>query len=265
MANAHRCGTQATSVAGVGAVPRAALLPNVPHTRHADDVLANEGDDVNDLAAFHRAIRANPDCDTTRLVFADWIDDNADVLSERERATSEYIRLTLQQRASKKDERRWLIENWQRLLLPLLNLKTQLSGLMCDEIDTFVTLISTSTCHRFINIKVSFSRGLASVLESNDADIWAVAADACPVARLSVAFAIQRLTPNQVAVADFNPRSAWLSIPCEHIDTDGTSDLKVFTGADARERATLALSDALRAHGESVNAKNLERMEFAHD
>src|SRR5687768_11840778 len=46
---------------------------------------------MTDAPAFFRAIEANPDDDTPRLVYADWLDENA--ASEADRARAEFIRV----------------------------------------------------------------------------------------------------------------------------------------------------------------------------
>ncbi len=70
--------------------------------------MARERDETALLAA----IRAAPDDDTVRLVYADWIDEHRD--AERDRATSEYIRLACGE-APRGRANAWLRDNWQRL------------------------------------------------------------------------------------------------------------------------------------------------------
>ena len=46
---------------------------------------------MTDAPAFFRAIEANPDDDTPRLVYADWLDENA--ASDADRARAEFVRV----------------------------------------------------------------------------------------------------------------------------------------------------------------------------
>ena len=47
---------------------------------------------MNDRAAFLEAIRTNPHEDAVRLVYADWLDENAQ--SDLDTATAEFIRVS---------------------------------------------------------------------------------------------------------------------------------------------------------------------------
>jgi uncharacterized protein (TIGR02996 family) len=87
---------------------------------------------VNTETQFLDAIRANPDDDTARLVYADWLDEEG--TTDQQRARSEWIRLVCfkqgSQGAKKTGERRripgepaWLLANAHRLWPNLFALK----------------------------------------------------------------------------------------------------------------------------------------------
>ena len=61
---------------------------------------------------FIAAIRADPTDDTARLVYSDWLEEHCD--SDRERATSEYIRVACGQTRRGRSNA-WLRDNWRRL------------------------------------------------------------------------------------------------------------------------------------------------------
>jgi uncharacterized protein (TIGR02996 family) len=63
---------------------------------------------MSDQAAFLTAIRADPDDDPTRLVYADWLDEHGD---ERDRARAEFIRAQIElERLEEWSERRLDLE-----------------------------------------------------------------------------------------------------------------------------------------------------------
>ncbi len=67
---------------------------------------------------FIAAIRAEPKCDTLRLVYADWLDEFGDC--DRDAATAEYIRLTCDRcgrRQAPPAANKWLYTGWQSQLL----------------------------------------------------------------------------------------------------------------------------------------------------
>lgn len=73
---------------------------------------------MSERLAFLESIRSNPADDVSRLVYADWLDENGD-RGDLDRATSEFIRLSCDRSGAKRmpdAAYAWIEDNWMRLI-----------------------------------------------------------------------------------------------------------------------------------------------------
>lgn len=216
---------------------------------------------MSDQAAFLDAIRRDPDDDTLRLVYADWLDENADGLTDVDRAHAEYIRLSCGYgKWAAVDEQQWIASNWRRFVPHF-----------CKRFGVVASGISHAIVHESVaytdvqfgrpQVCFRFSRGIVHgvyLQTVNIDDVVPVAVDDCPLAKLSVLGVIRTsrelYDKESFRVYDFAPRSIWQSIQGhDATGTDGIHDYLVFAGERPLTRASAALSDALRKYGEQVN------------
>jgi uncharacterized protein (TIGR02996 family) len=137
-----------------------------------------------DRIAFLRAIAANPDEDTPRLAYADWLDENGS--TEADRARAEFIRLSCRPRLMAritKVEQRWLAAHW-RHLLPSVSEQFSESGSKPDECQWsgrhFQMLRHVDGFREFISVDLEFWRGFVRRAAYDHAFEWmgaAVASD----------------------------------------------------------------------------------------
>lgn len=130
------------------------------------------------------AIRARPDCDTTRLVYADWLDEQPHPL-DLDRATAEFIRLTCgpgnRTNRRKAEAGTWLWCNWRRLVPNLLREHTDTAagavGVAVDYVCATTVVVWPRLClpltapyrassrprHQFARVQLRFARGFLDV------------------------------------------------------------------------------------------------------
>jgi uncharacterized protein (TIGR02996 family) len=209
-----------------------------------------------DHSPFLTAIRETPDDDTLRLVYADWLEENDEYLSDRERATREYIRLSCGYTPqSERVEHGWLRYNWQRLFtLPLAFNPWPKDGK--DRLAYFTVAPANGFCDPFT---LGFRRGFIESVKFGSYHlerILPVVVPQCPVAWFTTAGYVS-WGSGCVYIHDFAPREIWQDIQGhDGVESRGIYDLKIFnrgTHDENSTRAQAALSDALRAYGERVS------------
>ncbi len=216
---------------------------------------------MTDLASLLAAVNDSPECDTTRLVLADWIDEqDSSSLTDWHKAHSEYIRMTCGQtpaRVDRKTEQSWIKANWRRFVPRLWN-----DGFRIDlrwDIPYRTHLQDVVMFRGQSNLTVRFDRGFicaAWVDRSGVAISLPPLTEDCPAARFNIYDWTRPYDGDRVSVAEFVPRAVWASIRgYSEIVTRGLQDLLIFSGPGSLARAQTELSEALRRYGESVNAK----------
>lgn len=233
--------------------------------------------DYPGAADWFAAIRAAPDDDTLRLVFADWLQERRSDLPPWFGATEDFIRLTLTpgRNASAAEIGAFVRARWKELF-PIPHGNTYLNKHLVNG-DVIMSVAPPSRLGERRAFKdtcdVYLERGLISHVTTTNTErldlLMPELVSFCPAASFLVS---EVISPGEiedyntavVRLYDFDPREIWLSIDGhDGIDTDMLSDYKQFgtaaQPADTREanlqRARAALSDALRAYGEAKRAE----------
>ncbi len=214
---------------------------------------------MTDFASLIAAVNESPECDTTRLVLADWLDEQeSSSLTEWHWAHRDYIRLSCGHtpaRVDRKTEQSWIKSNWRRFVPGLLATGFRENTHNPPKLNDINIIRLDADC------TVRFDRGFVCMAWFN---VYAIMfgvppiTEDAPTARFHIWDAIRPYDGDRVSVAEFAPRVVWQSIRgYTEIVTRGLQDLMIFAGPGSLARAGTELSEALRRYGESVNAKRV--------
>ncbi len=218
---------------------------------------------MTDFQSLIAAVNASPECDTTRLVLADWIDEqDSSSLTDWHLAHRDYLRLSCGQtpaRVDRKTEQEWIKANWRRFVLGVWD-----AGFRLNPRAVHPAPVNYQRAHLIRDnaaVNVNFDRGFICDVWLNPPAITTALpslTEDCPAARFHIWDVIRPYDGDRVSIAEFAPRPVWQSIRgYSEIVTHGLQDLLIFSGPGSLARAQTALSEALREYGEKVNAKRV--------